>query len=263
VPSGLGEARDLRTAAHDATQEAKAMEHPLITARCLTKRYGAHAALDGLSLDVARGEWVAIMGPSGSGKSTLLNLVAALDTPTSGTITIAGVAVHALGERDRARFRRETVGLVFQQFHLVPYLTALENVMLAQHFHSMADRGEATAALARLGLEARLDHRPGQLSGGEQQRVAIARALINEPALVLADEPTGNLDAENEALVLEAFEKLRVCGHAIVVVTHDDTVGARADRVIRLEHGRLACSSPPPPPVGAPRGVRSFDDDGR
>jgi len=145
----------------------------------------------------------------------------------------------ALPSKELARFRRETVGLVFQQFHLVPYLTALENVMLAQYFHSMADEAEARAALEAVGLGERLHHLPAQLSGGEQQRVCIARALINQPRLILADEPTGNLDAANEEIVLDIFRQLHAQGHTLVVVTHDARVGRLADRLITLEHGRV------------------------
>ncbi len=218
----------------------------LISLQDVTKEYAARLrALDGVSLEVARGEWLAIMGPSGSGKSTLLGLIAGLDAPAAGSIVVDGVPVHTLGERERARFRRDSVGIVFQQFHLIPYLTALENVMVAQHFHSMADEPEAAAALARVGLGHRLRHRPGQLSGGEQQRVAIARALINDPKLILADEPTGNLDGENEALVLDLFRRVHADGRTILLVTHDPLVGDLADRRIFLDHGRLTAARGP------------------
>lgn len=145
----------------------------------------------------------------------------------------------ALGEAERARFRRDTVGVVFEHVHLIPYLSAVENVMLAQYFHSMADEAEAAEALARVGLGDRLHHRPTELSGGEQQRVAIARALINQPRLILADEPTGSLDAENGAVVLEALQKLHARGQTILLVTHDPRVGALADRRVWLDHGRV------------------------
>ena len=205
-----------------------------------TKEYvGGTRALDGVSLDILQGEWVAIMGPSGSGKTTLLNLLSCLDRPTSGTVRIDGADVTRLAANQMAQFRREKVGLVFQQFHLVPYLTAQENVMLAQYFHSMPDAEEARHALEEVGLGARLHHLPSQLSGGEQQRVCIARALINQPQVILADEPTGNLDEANEEIVLDLFRKMHAQGHTLVVVTHDPTVGAMADRTIRLEHGRL------------------------
>jgi putative ABC transport system ATP-binding protein len=197
-------------------------------------------ALDGVDLDIARGEWLAVLGPSGSGKSTLVNLLAALDRPTGGRITVDGLEIAQLGEGERVRYRREKVGIIFQQFHLLPYLTALENVMVAQHYHSMADAGEARAALARVDLSSRADHRPAQLSGGEQQRVCVARALVNAPALLLADEPTGNLDAENEDRVLGLLEELHAEGHTLVTVTHAAKVGHLADRRIELHHGRIA-----------------------
>lgn len=139
----------------------------------------------------------------------------------------------------RAEFRRENIGMVFQQFHLIPYLTALENVMLAQYIHSMPDRDEALDALRLVGLEDKAENYPSELSGGEQQRVAIARAIINDPSVLLADEPTGNLDAENERIVLEIFEKLKKEGKAVVVVTHNPEVAEFGDRVINLHHGRM------------------------
>jgi putative ABC transport system ATP-binding protein len=215
----------------------------LISVHDAVKEYNGKSkvrALDHVSVEVARGEWVTIMGASGSGKSTLLNLIAGLDRSDSGSIIVDGTSVHALNEREQAKFRRETVGLIFQQFHLIPYLTAVENVMLAQYLHSMADEAEAAEALAHVGLGDRLSHRPAQLSGGEQQRVCIARALINQPKLILADEPTGNLDAENEAVVLDLFQKLHAQGHTILLVTHDEVVGRLADRRISLTHGRLS-----------------------
>jgi len=160
-------------------------------------------------------------------------------------VRVDGQDLAGLPLRELARYRQRTVGLVFQQFHLIPYLTALENVMLAQYVHSVTDRGEAEEALRRVGLGGRLDHLPSQLSGGEQQRVSIARALINHPPLVLADEPTGNLDAVNEALVMALLSDLHERGHTLILVTHAPEIAARADREIRLEHGRLA--APPRP----------------
>ncbi len=212
----------------------------MIQARSLARAYNGVRALDSLDLQVAKGEWVSIMGPSGSGKSTLLNLLGCLDKPTSGELTVDGTDVTHLSEAQLTRFRRETVGLVFQQFYLVPYLTALENVMLAQYFHSMADADEARKALEHVGLGHRLQHLPSQLSGGEQQRVCIARALINEPRIVLADEPTGNLDKDNEEIGLNLLEHLHQEGHTILVATHDPEVGNLGDRIIRLAHGKLA-----------------------
>src|SRR3989338_5124730 len=176
---------------------------PLISLKELTKEYnGKVRALDQVSIEVRQGEWVAVMGASGSGKTTLLNMIAALDRPTSGSLWVDGINLLSLEEEKRTRFRREKIGLIFQQFHLVPYLTALENVMLAQYYHSLVDRNDATEALERVGLGHRIGHLPSQLSGGEQQRVCIARALINQPAIVLADEPTGNLDEANEDIIL-------------------------------------------------------------
>ena len=213
---------------------------PVIVLKDLTKDYnGKVRALDRVSLEIWPGEWVAVMGASGSGKTTLLNMIAALDQPTSGLLLVDGIDLLALTEEHSARFRREKVGLIFQQFHLVPYLTALENVMLAQYFHSMADEAEARFALAQVGLEERAKHLPSELSGGEQQRVCIARALINQPKIILADEPTGNLDAQNEEMVMEIFRSLHNEGHTLLFVTHDPHIGHEANRIIELEHGKL------------------------
>jgi putative ABC transport system ATP-binding protein len=197
-------------------------------------------ALDNVSLTVAAGEWLAIMGPSGSGKSTLVNLIGCLDQPSSGEIWIHGTNVSQMSAAELNRFRAEKIGFIFQQFHLIPYLTAIENVMLAQYFHSMTDKSEAVAALERVGLVDRANHLPSQLSGGEQQRVCIARALINDPQIVLADEPTGNLDAENEGLVLRQLRELHAQGRTIIMVTHDPLVARLADRLLELHHGKIA-----------------------
>jgi len=205
----------------------------------LSKNYGPLRAVDGLSFGIAPGEWVALMGPSGSGKTTLINILGGLDTLTSGRVIVDGVDLAKLSESEMVRYRAEKVGFVFQQFHLVPYLTAVENVMLAQYFHSVTDEQQANDVLRRVGLGDRLTHLPAQLSGGEQQRVAIARALINEPKLILADEPTGNLDEVNEAIVLQIFRELHNAGHTILMVTHDPDIARQADRRIELAHGRL------------------------
>ena len=205
----------------------------------VTKAYGNVYALKDFSLAVAPGEWVSIMGPSGSGKSTLLNIIGCMDKPTGGKVLIDGVDVTSRSNKELTEIRREKIGLVFQQFHLIPHLSALENVMVAQYYHSLPDEKEALAALERVGLGHRAQHLPSQLSGGEQQRVCIARALINYPALILADEPTGNLDEDNEKLVIEIFRELHREGHTIVMVTHDPEVGELAQRRVRLEHGRL------------------------
>jgi putative ABC transport system ATP-binding protein len=201
---------------------------------------GAIRALDNFTLTVDPGEWVAIMGPSGSGKSTLVNLIGCLDRPSSGEIWLDNQNVANISVADLNRVRAEKIGFVFQQFHLIPYLTAVENVMLAQYFHSMTDEQEALDALERVGLKERANHLPSQLSGGEQQRVCITRALINDPKIVLADEPTGNLDAVNEEIVLRLLRTLHQQGRTIVMVTHDPVVARLADRRIELHHGKIA-----------------------
>ncbi len=211
----------------------------LVQAEDISKSYGGLRALDGVTFEVLSGEWIAIMGPSGSGKTTLINILGGLDRPTSGRAIVDGVNVGTLGERQLTRYRAEKVGFVFQHFYLVPYLSALENVMLAQYFHSIADEVEAAESLVRVGLGDRLQHLPSQLSGGEQQRVALARALINHPKLILADEPTGNLDEANEQIVLELLRELHRSGHTILLVTHSPEIGRMADRRIELAHGRL------------------------
>src|SRR5271170_7188053 len=215
----------------------------------VTKSYPAQAeqnsgglikALDDISLSIAQGEWVAMMGPSGSGKSTMVNLIGCLDRPTTGEIWLDGQNVADLSSSELNHVRAEKIGFVFQQFHLIPYLTAVENVMLAQYFHSMTDEQEALDALERVGLKDRAQHLPSQLSGGEQQRVCIARALINDPKIVLADEPTGNLDAVNEEIVLRLLRELHDQGRTIVMVTHDPVVARLADRRIELHHGKIS-----------------------
>jgi putative ABC transport system ATP-binding protein len=216
------------------------MMAPLVQAENLSMHFGAVRALDGVSFNVAEAEWIAIMGPSGSGKTTLINILGGLERPTGGRVLVDGTDVANLSERGLTRYRSEKIGFVFQQFHLVPYLSAVENVMLAQYFHSMADERQAGQALARVGLGDRLDHLPGELSGGEQQRVALARALINHPKLILADEPTGNLDEANERIVLDLLSELHESGHTILLVTHSAGIARMADRRIELAHGRLA-----------------------
>ncbi|MFY9560182.1 MAG: ATP-binding cassette domain-containing protein [Terriglobales bacterium] len=221
----------------------------MIRLKSVTKSYPAKAeenngalirALDDISLSIAPGEWLAMMGPSGSGKSTMVNLIGCLDRPTSGEIWLDGENVANMNAADLNRVRAEKIGFVFQQFHMIPYLTAVENVMLAQYFHSMTDEKEALDALKRVGLKERAYHLPSQLSGGEQQRVCIARALINDPRIVLADEPTGNLDASNEEIVLRLLRELHQQGRTIVMVTHDPVVARLADRRVELHHGKIA-----------------------
>ena len=212
---------------------------PVIQTVHLYKRFGDITALDDVNITVARGEFVAIMGSSGSGKTTLMNILTCLDTPSKGQVLLNGTDAAALDEEARRTFRARTIGLVFQQFHLLPYLTACENVMLAQYYHSVTDKAAALAALERVGLGHRSSHLPKQLSGGEQQRVCIARALINEPEILFADEPTGNLDAENERIVLNIFAELHAQGRTIVMVTHNPDLGQQTDRIIQLQHGKI------------------------
>lgn len=210
----------------------------VIETRHLYKRFGQVVALDDINIQIKRGEFVAIMGASGSGKTTLMNILTCLDTASDGQVLLDGVDAAQLDEEGRRAFRSDKIGLVFQQFHLIPFLTALENVMLAQHYHSVVDEAAARKVLAQVGLEHRVDHLPSQLSGGEQQRVCIARALVNEPPVVFADEPTGNLDEENERLVLGLLTDLHKQGRTIVMVTHNPELGRFTDRIIRLQHGK-------------------------
>ena len=212
----------------------------ILTLSGISKIYGDLKALDNINLNVEEGEWLSIMGPSGSGKTTLMNIIGCMDKPSLGKIELAGQDISKLSSKELTIVRRDTIGLVFQQFHLVNYLTALENVMMAQYYHSMPDEEEAMEALASVGLKERAKHLPTQLSGGEQQRVCIARALINHPKLLLADEPTGNLDEKNELLVMEIFAKLHSAGSTIIVVTHDPEVADQAERMVVLEHGKIA-----------------------
>jgi putative ABC transport system ATP-binding protein len=221
---------------------------PLVEIAALSRwhRVGAAEvrAVDGVDLTIARGEFLAVVGVSGSGKSTLLHLLGGLDTPTAGSIRVADRTLGALSAYERALYRRRTVGFVFQAFHLVPSMTAAGNVALALTFQGTygADRRQrSAAALQRVGLANRAGHRPGQLSGGEQQRVALARAIVHQPQLLLADEPTGNLDRHNAAEVLALMRSInREQGTTVVLVTHDEESAARiADRVVRLRDGRL------------------------
>jgi len=200
-------------------------------------------ALNGLTVTINEGDWTTIMGPSGCGKTTLLNIIGCLDSLTNGSLSINGTKISGLNQNELTRFRRDNIGLIFQQYHLVPYLTALENVMLAQYYHSIVVKNDAVEALKRVGLSHRLDHIPAHLSGGEQQRVCIARALINEPKILLADEPTGNLDQKNGEVVLELIKELHKEGHTIILVTHNPDIGKMGDRVINLIDGRVSSDS--------------------
>ena len=205
----------------------------------ISKIYGELHALDNVSLKIDKGEWIAIMGPSGSGKSTMMNIVGCMDKPTEGEVLLDGVDIAKLSAKNLTEIRRDKIGLIFQQFHLISYLTALENVMVAQYYHSIPDEKEALEALERVGLKDRAKHLPRQLSGGEQQRVCVARALINYPEIILADEPTGNLDEANEEIVVELFRKLHEDGTTLIVVTHDPEVAEVAQRTVVLRNGRI------------------------
>ena len=180
----------------------------LLELKNISKIYGDLKALDNVSIKVDKGEWVAIMGPSGSGKSTMMNIIGCMDKPSMGEVLLDGVDISKESQKKLTDIRRDKIGLIFQQFHMVTYLTAVENVMVSQYYHSMPDEEEALEALGRVGLRERAKHLPSQLSGGEQQRVCVARALINHPELILADEPTGNLDEANENIVLDLFRQL-------------------------------------------------------
>lgn len=213
----------------------------LLELRDVSMIYGSVKALQNIDLTVEQGEWLALMGPSGSGKTTLMNIIGCMDKVSKGSVVLDGIDFTGLDAKNSlTMLRREKIGLVFQQFHLIPYLTALENIMVAQYYHSMPDEQEALSALERVGLKERARHLPSQLSGGEQQRVCIARALINYPMLILADEPTGNLDEANAEIVMGLFRQLHREGHTIIMVTHDPEVAAQAQRCIVLEHGRIA-----------------------
>lgn len=205
----------------------------------LNKEFGKVKALNNINLSVYEGEWLAIMGPSGSGKSTLLNILSLMDNPSSGEYILDAENLAQIDEEQKIQMRREKIGLIFQQFHLIPYLNALENVMLSQYYHSSVDEEDAKIVLEKVGLSHRLHHLPSELSGGEQQRVCIARALINNPEILLADEPTGNLDENNEKIVLKTLQKLKNEGKTIVLITHNPDLAKFADRTIILQHGNL------------------------
>lgn len=215
------------------------MKKELIKINNLNKEFGKVKALNNINLSVYEGEWLAIMSPSGSGKSTLLNILSLMDTPSSGEYILDNENLEQMDEEQKITLRREKIGLVFQQFHLIPYLNALENVMLSQYYHSSVDEEDAKMVLEKVGLSHRLTHLPSQLSGGEQQRVCIARALINNPELLLADEPTGNLDEANEQIVLQTLQKLKNEGKTIVLITHNPDLAKFADRTLILQHGVL------------------------
>lgn len=210
----------------------------------ISKTYGQGTAkvvaLNNVSFRVNEGDFIAIMGPSGSGKSTLLNVIGGLDYPSSGEVTLDGERIDNLDENDFVDIRRNKIAYVFQQYHLLPYLTALENIMLPLTFCGL-DKGEEKALeiLKEVGLESRAEHKPSQLSGGEQQRVAIARALVNSPSLVLADEPTGNMDRKTGGEILDLFHQLNKDGRSIIMVTHDPEIAAHSKGIIVLQDGQI------------------------
>jgi len=216
---------------------------PLVVCDDLKRSYGGYAALKGVSFSVARGEFAAVMGPSGCGKSTLLAILGLLDRPSSGRYVLNGVDAAGLPDAERTRLRREHIGFVFQAYNLLPRLTALENVALPMAYAGVPldeRRARATRLLARVGLDAKGGRTPLELSGGERQRVGIARSLANSPALLLADEPTGNLDSKSSADVLAFLKELHAEGLTILLVTHDAAVGSAAQRILRLKDGLLA-----------------------
>lgn len=227
------------------TGEAAGASPPAVELDAVARTYSRGEpvyALDDVSLTLARGSYTAVMGPSGSGKSTLLNLVGCLDTPTAGTVSVAGEDVTTLATPERARVRGEQVGFVFQTFNLMPRLTAEENVALPLVFQSVgrAERLErARDLLDRVGLGDRTDHRPSELSGGQRQRVAIARALVTDPAIVLADEPTGNVDTETGERIMALLDDLHAAGNTILLVTHQPAIADRAERIVRLQDGEV------------------------
>jgi putative ABC transport system ATP-binding protein len=199
-----------------------------------------------VDFSVDEGEFVAIVGPSGSGKSTLMNILGLLDRPDSGEYELGGRSVAQLSVEERARVRNETIGFVFQQFHLLPRTTATENVELPMVYSNQTDtriREKAMEALCRVGLEERLTHYPSELSGGQQQRVAIARALVNNPGIILADEPTGNLDQLSSGAIMDLFRELNRNGSTILLITHDDALASEASRVVRIDNGRLTAAT--------------------
>jgi putative ABC transport system ATP-binding protein len=234
-----------RSSAPDGEPDDPPADPPVVELRAVRREFGGAApvvALHDVNLDIARGDYLSIVGPSGSGKSTLLHVIGLLDVPTSGTYRLSGTDTTTASERQRARLRSTRIGFVFQAFHLLPYRTVVENVVLGVVYAGRRRAGRADAAraiLERVGMAHRAEAMPTTLSGGERQRVAIARALMAEPSLLLADEPTGNLDSASSGAVLDLFDELHADGITVAVITHDDHVSRRAGRRVRIVDGHL------------------------
>ena len=229
-----------------ATPASSASTDALLSLEGVSKIYGDLHALDNVSLEIPRGQWVSIVGPSGSGKTTLMNIVGAMDTATKGTVMLDGHDISDLTADELTEVRCRTIGLVFQQFHLIGHLTALENVMVAQYYHSMPDEKEALEALDRVGLADRATHLPRQLSGGQRQRVAIVRALMMDPEILLLDEVTASLDPEMVREVLDVVLELARTGMTMLIVTHEmGFARAIADRIVFMDEGRIVEVDPP------------------
>ena len=227
------------------------MEDEVITLRNITRDFPLGTeivkVLKGISLSVKRGQYVALMGPSGSGKSTLMNLLGCLDTPTSGEYILNGHDVSSLEDSELAEIRNKEIGFVFQTFNLLPRITALQNVALPMIYAGvgLSERmRRAEEALVSVGLANRMEHRPNQLSGGQRQRVAIARALVNHPSIILADEPTGNLDSKTSIEIMQLFQKIYEQGNTIIIVTHEEDIAEHAHRIIRLRDGQIYADEP-------------------
>ncbi|MHA2224690.1 MAG: ABC transporter ATP-binding protein [Candidatus Hodarchaeales archaeon] len=217
------------------------MTKTFIQTRSLTKVYdGSIIALNDINIHINKGDWISLIGPSGSGKTTLLNMIGCLDKPTEGNVIIDGTNITNLNQAQLTRFRREKIGLIFQQHYLIPYLTALENVMIAMYYHSVVDENMAIDALTKVGLKTRLNHKPSKLSGGEQQRVCIARALINAPKILVADEPTGNLDQKNGQIIMNLIHELHNEGHTILIVTHNMDIAKQGNRILQIVDGKVS-----------------------
>lgn len=227
------------------------MEHPIIDIKGITRDFPLGSeivkVLKGIDLTIKKGEYVALMGPSGSGKSTLMNLLGCLDTPTSGSYVLNGKDVSQMSDDELAGIRNKEIGFVFQTFNLLPRTTALDNVALPMVYagYKKPERNErATEVLTQVGLSDRMDHKPNQLSGGQRQRVAVARALVNHPSIILADEPTGNLDSKTSVEIMNLFDEIHANGNTVILVTHEEDIAEHAHRIIRLRDGIIESDNP-------------------